>query len=299
MRALSYNNSKLNITEPFNGLFTQGMVCHETYKDEENNWISPEEITSINGEKFLKKDNTKKIIVGPSESMSKSKKNTIDPELIMNNYGADSVRLFILSDSPPEKDVQWSEQGIESSYKFLQKLWTLHLKIMENISQNHLTDTDNELNKYTNHFIKKITNNLNNFSYNVIIANLHEMHSSLTKKIKNNYKTETLKENYLKILTVIVPVIPHFANQCIQEITSDFNRINWPSFDEKILFEEKINYVVQINGKKRGILNLNRDIDEEKVFQEIIKDKNISKYISDKKINKKIFIPNKLINIIV
>jgi leucyl-tRNA synthetase len=231
--------------------------------------------------------------------MSKSKKNTIDPELIMNNYGADSVRLFILSDSPPEKDVQWSEQGIESSYKFLQKLWTLHLKIMENISQNHLTDTDNELNKYTNHFIKKITNNLNNFSYNVIIANLHEMHSSLTKKIKNNYKTKTLKENYLKILTVLIPVIPHFANQCIQEITLDFNKINWPSFDEKVLFEEKINYVVQINGKKRGILNLNRDIDEEKVFQEIIKDKNISKYISDKKINKKIFIPNKLINIIV
>jgi leucyl-tRNA synthetase len=299
MRALSYNNSKLNITEPFDGLFTQGMVCHETYKDEENNWVSPEEITSINGEKFLKKDNTKKIIVGPSESMSKSKKNTIDPELIMNDYGADSVRLFILSDSPPEKDVQWSEQGIESSYKFLQKLWTLHLKIMQNISQNHLDDTDDELKKYTNQFIKKITKNLNSFSYNVIIANLHEMHSSLTKKIKNNYKTETLKENYLKILTILIPIIPHFANQCIQEITLDFDKINWPSFDEKILFEEKINYVVQINGKKRGILNLNRDIDEEKVFQEIIKDKNISKYISDKKINKKIFIPNKLINIIV
>jgi leucyl-tRNA synthetase len=231
--------------------------------------------------------------------MSKSKKNTIDPELIINDYGADSVRLFILSDSPPEKDVQWSEQGIESSYKFLQKLWTLHLKVKENISQNHLTDSDDELNKYTNQFIKKITNNLNNFSYNVIIANLHEMHSSLIKKIKNTYKTETLKENYLKILTVMVPVVPHFANQCIKEINPDLRKINWPSFDDKILFEEKINFVVQINGKKRGILNVKRNFSEEKIFQKIINDKNISKYVADKKIKKKIFIPNKLINIIV
>jgi leucyl-tRNA synthetase len=108
MQALSYNN-KLDITEPFKGLFTQGMVCHETYKDENNNWISPDEIISIDGKKILKNDTTKEVKVGPSESMSKSKKNTIDPENIINNYGADSARLFILSDSPPEKDVQWSE----------------------------------------------------------------------------------------------------------------------------------------------------------------------------------------------
>ena len=104
------------------------MVCHETYKDENNNWLSPDEIEKING-KNLKKDNPKKVKVGPSESMSKSKKNVVDPEYIINNYGADSVRLFILSDSPPEKDVQWSEQGMVSSYKFIQKLWTLHNEI--------------------------------------------------------------------------------------------------------------------------------------------------------------------------
>ena len=110
MLALSYNNNKLRTKEPFYGLFTQGMVCHETYKDENNNWISPDEIVSINGKKILKKDNSKEITVGPSESMSKSKKNTIDPENIIENYGADSARLFILSDSPPEKDVQWSDK---------------------------------------------------------------------------------------------------------------------------------------------------------------------------------------------
>ncbi len=135
MRALSYGNSNFKIFEPFEGLFTQGMVCHETYKDSDNNWVSPEEIETIDGKKFLKKNPSKRITVGPSESMSKSKKNTIDPENIIRNYGADAARLFILSDSPPEKDVQWSEEGIISSYKFIQKLWNLNSKILSEDSK--------------------------------------------------------------------------------------------------------------------------------------------------------------------
>ena len=131
MRALDNKNKNFNIKEPFQSLFTQGMVCHETYKDENNNWLSPEEIEKIKMDKYcVKKDNPNKMVkVGPSESMSKSKKNVIDPEFIIKNYGADAVRLFILSDSPPEKDVQWSEQGMASSYKFIQKLWVLHNEI--------------------------------------------------------------------------------------------------------------------------------------------------------------------------
>ena len=140
MQALSFKNENFRITEPFKGLFTQGMVCHETYKDPENNWVSPDEIITVDGSKYLKKDTTKKIKVGASESMSKSKKNTIDPEKIIENYGADAVRFFILSDSPPEKDVQWSEEGIVSSYKFIQKLWNLNSKIVNEISKNHSQD---------------------------------------------------------------------------------------------------------------------------------------------------------------
>ena len=113
------------------------MVCHETYKDENNNWLSPDEIELTDGDKYYKKDDPENIVkVGPSESMSKSKKNVIDPENIMNNYGADAVRLFILSDSPPEKDVQWSEQGMNASYKFLQKLWTFIKKSKSKIQNN-------------------------------------------------------------------------------------------------------------------------------------------------------------------
>ena len=131
MRALDYKNENFDIKEPFHSLFTQGMVCHETYKDENDNWLSPEEVEKINDKFVEKKNNNKLVKIGPSESMSKSKKNVIDPEFIINNYGADAVRLFILSDSPPEKDVQWSEQGMVSSYKFIQKLWLVHCEIQK------------------------------------------------------------------------------------------------------------------------------------------------------------------------
>ena len=131
VRALGKNKKNFINLEPFDGLFTQGMVCHETYKDPNNNWLSPEEIETKDGKNyFLKNNKNIKVTVGPSESMSKSKKNTIDPQNIINNYGADAVRFFILSDSPPEKDVQWSEQGMNSAYKFIQKFWDLHSKII-------------------------------------------------------------------------------------------------------------------------------------------------------------------------
>ena len=151
MQALSHDNNGFNILEPFSGLFTQGMVCHETYKDPDNNWVSPDEIENIDGKKYLKKDKSKLISVGPSESMSKSKKNTIDPEQMIENYGADAVRFFILSDSPPEKDVQWSEQGMTASYKFVQKFWLLHQKIKDkiNISSDQKQNSDIELDKFT------------------------------------------------------------------------------------------------------------------------------------------------------
>jgi len=247
--------------------------------------------------KYLKDDTTKEIHVGPSESMSKSKKNTIDPENIINNYGADSARLFILSDSPPEKDVQWSEEGISASYKFIQKLWTLNEKIFEEINKDHSEDTNSELLVFTNKFIKKMTDNLNNFSYNIIIANLHEMYSFLVKNIDKGYKESTIKENYGKILTIIMPVIPHFSSECLKMI--NMKEPVWPDYDEKIIIEDKINFVIQINGKKRGLLQLNKDKSKDEVLEFVKKDLSLSKYLENKKINKVIFVPKKLINIII
>ena len=299
MRAITYENKKFNLKEPFEGLFTQGMVCHETYKDQNNNWLSPDEVISINEKKYLKSNPSKEVIVGPSESMSKSKKNTIDPENIIELYGADSVRLFILSDSPPEKDVQWSDQGILASYKFIQKFWVLHLSIIDEIKKNNQIELDNELEKFTNKIIKKITDNLNNFSYNVLVANLHEIYSFLKKEIVKDIKKETLLRNYKKILIVINPIIPHITNEALEMLNISEHEKLWPTFDEKIIIENTLPIVIQINGKKRGLVEINRDSSENDIMNKIIEDKNIKKYFESKKIIKKIFVPNKLVNIIV
>ena len=206
--------------------------------------------------------------------------------------------MFILSDSPPEKDVQWSEEGIISSFKFLQKLWSLHLKISVEIDKKHTTDSGENLLKFTHKFIKKITNNLNNFSYNVIIANLHEMYTFFSKEIEKEYTKETLEENYKKILISILPIIPHFSNECLGLLGAK-ESTKWPIYDESIIEENFVNIVVQINGKKRGLVKTKKNIEENEILEIIKKENNIMKYLNNLEIKKKIYIPNKLINIII
>jgi len=296
MQALSYQNNSLDIKEPFSGLFTQGMVCHETYKDKNNNWISPDEIINKDGKKYLK-DTEEPVKVGPSESMSKSKKNTIDPEKIIKDYGADSVRLFILSDSPPEKDVQWSDEGIISSYKFIQKLWSLNQKIINEINSNHPPNEDDQLEKITNKFIKEVTYNIENFSYNKIIANFHEVYSALNKIILTKIEKQKLVENYNKILIAISPVLPHFSSECI-ELLNIKSKMFWPKINNEILIENNIKFIVQFNGKTRKIIVLKKDTSEDVLLSKIKEDNKLNEYLADKEIKRKIFIPNKLINII-
>ena len=299
MKALGYKNVDFKFNEPFHGLFTQGMVCHETYKDQNNNWLSPDDVELI-GDKFQKKnDPSNKVKVGPSESMSKSKKNVIDPENIINSYGADAVRLFILSDSPPAKDVQWSEQGMVASYKFLQKLWTLHGKIKKKLEiKEKYNDENNNLEKFTNQMISRITNNLENFNYNVIIANIYETYNFLNKEIEKKIDINNLKTNYIKLLILFSPAVPHYTSECLEEINGN-NTISWPEANSDLLVEDKIDYVIQINGKKRAILNENRDIDQESLLTKIKNNKISQKYLKDKSINKIIFVKNRLINLLI
>jgi leucyl-tRNA synthetase len=202
-----------------------------------------------------------------------------------------------LSDSPPEKDVQWSEEGISASYKFIQKLWNLNKIIFEEIEKNHSIDINDEIKIFTNKFIKKISDNLNNFSYNIIIANLHEMYSYMVKNIDRGYKQDTIKENYRKILTIIMPVIPHFSSECLEMIGQ--RNHSWPDYDQKIIIEDKINFVIQINGKKRGLIYLDNNKSKEELIEIVKKETNLNKYLKDKKILKIIFVPKKLINIII
>ena len=299
MNALSFENENLNLIEPFKGLFTQGMVCHETYKDNDNNWISPDEIVTINGEKYLKTNKKQKIKVGPSESMSKSKKNTVDPESIIENFGADSARLFIISDSPPEKDVQWSTEGIEASYKFIRKLWSLHNKILNTIKSNKKNDLNNDLEKLTDKFVNNVEKNLENFRYNKIVANFHEVYAQLSKENLDNYSAKNLEKNYQKILITMMPIIPHFTNQCLK-LLNYTKEAKWPDINTENLIQENTKYVIQINGKTRQIIEEKNNLSKEDLIILIKKNQKISKQIKkDSDIKKIIFIPNRLINIII
>ena len=196
------------------------------------------------------------------------------------------MRLFILSDSPPEKDVQWSDQGMVSSFKFIQKLWILNQKILDEIQKKHLNDVDSEFEKVTNIFIKNVTDNLSKFTYNKIIANFYEIYSSLSKLIKKKYSQKTIIQNYKKILICMMPVIPHFSNESI-ELLKDEREIKWPKIDEKFLIEENINFVVQINGKKRGLLKVDRDISEDDIVKLVRENNEINKYIKNQELKKR------------
>ena len=298
MRAISLNNNQIKIKEPFKGLFTQGMVCHETYKDEKNNWLSPDEVTSEDGKNFfIKNQPNKKVKVGPSESMSKSKRNTIDPENMINNYGADAVRFFILSDSPPEKDVQWSESGMISSYKFIQKFWILCEQILDLI-KNDSTEKSDEIEIFTNQSINKINFSLEKFRYNVIIAICHEIYTFWKKILDKKKNFKNLKNNFEKILLIMMPILPHITNECLDKLNFK-DEFTWPKVDQKYIKKEKNEIVIQINGKKRNLISVESNITEKQLLIEIDKSKLIEKYVKNKEVKKVIYVKNRLVNYII
>ena len=210
-RAISLD-TEFVVTEPFTGLFTQGMVCHKTFKTEDGQWVYPEDVVEENNQTF-EKNTKKRVIIGPSESMSKSKKNVIDPQSVIEMYGADAVRWFVLSDSPPERDIQWSDEGISGSYKFVQKVWNISEKINSIQEKKELVhEVQNDLDKLINKLIKDITYNIEHFHFNVAVAKFYEFINALSKILSDN---EIDKEEYQSIfkqfLILIYPFLPHLA----------------------------------------------------------------------------------------
>ena len=222
---------------------------------------------------------------------------------MIKNYGADAVRLFILSDSPPEKDVQWSEQGMIASHKFILKFWLLHQKIVlkfkekETKKEIHMDDV-NVVSIYTNNLINKISKNLDNFNYNVIIANLYETYNFFSKIIDKATDLNKLKLNYIKILKVFYPIIPHLISECLNSFNED-KKLFWPKLENKYLIEDNVNIVIQINGKKRGLFLMKKGCKEEEIIKKSLSDLKLKKYLDGKKIYKKIFVKDKLINLII
>ena len=288
-------NKNLNLSEPFKNLFTQGMVCHKSFKDEKGNWLYPDEVEKIDTKTFVKKSDKTRVIVGPPESMSKSKKNTIDPEDMINLYGADAVRWFILSDSPPEKDVQWSNVGVSSSNKFLQKIWNLNISIF-NRKKNDMNKNDEEkFIKETDNYVSKIDIAINNFRFNVAIAHFYELYNYFRDKIDSKIGNKVLKESVIKFMKLMIPFTPHLAYECLELLKCDtFNK--WPDVNKNLQLEVK--FAVQINGKTRDIIAIKKDTLENEI-NDIIKDNfKIKKYFENKKVIKTIFVKNKIINYI-
>ncbi|MDA7715596.1 leucine--tRNA ligase, partial [Pelagibacteraceae bacterium] len=252
-KSLNSFNSKINISEPFKNLFTQGMVCHETYKDENGNWFYPEEIEKISKDLVITKSGKRKVIVGASESMSKSKKNTVDPEIMIKQYGADAVRWFVLSDSPPEKDVQWSDAGVISSNKFLQKIWSLNNRVIEKKESNINKKIDDKFNLEIDNLASKINRSIEEFKFNVSIAHFYEIYKIFHKNIDLEISNESLIKNITKTMKLMTPFAPHLSRECLEKLkckTPD----KWPEIKNDDF--DEIKFAIQVNGKTRDIITI-------------------------------------------
>ena len=299
MRAIKLCNNKIKVKEPFKGLFTQGMVCHETYKDQSGKWLSPDQIKKTK-DGFISKNDGLKVKVGPSEAMSKSKKNIVDPESMIKLFGADAVRWFILSDSPPERDVQWSTEGVSAAHKFVQRIWNLNNKILD--KKNEKSDFNDEkrfLSKF-NAYLFKISDLIENFHLNVAIAKIYEMTNLLEDSLTKKLSSKILLESQIQFIKIMMPFSPHLSCECLSRLEGNdfYEKIQWPKGDKSLLKDQEITLVVQINGKKRGLITAKKDLPEKDALIEAKKIENIKKNLKDKKIVKNIFVKNKIINFI-
>ncbi len=295
------------INEPFKSLFTQGMVCHNTYKNENGNWVFPNDVEKRSNQ-FFQKSSGKAVIQGPIESMSKSKKNVIDPETIIETYGADAARWFMLSDSPPEKDINWSDSGIRGSWKICQKIWNLvnENKNCLNFDKSTVNDIKYskeafELLSLVNQNLESITRGIEKFQMNVAIAKIYEIVNALSRFNIENKNDEIAVGKSLQILVrTIEPMIPHLAEECWSLINKNKSIIYepWPLADRVFLEQENVTIVVQINGKRRGEVHVKKGTQEKEVFEELKKIKNINDALSNKNILKSIYVPDRIINIV-
>ncbi len=294
-KGISKCNKNFNVTEPFKNLFTQGMVCHESYKDLKGNWLYPDEVEKIDS-KTIKKTDKSEVKVGPPESMSKSKKNTVDPEIMINQYGADAVRWFILSDSPPEKDVQWTDKGVASANKFLQKIWNLNFLILNRKDKDVNEETQKKFIFKIQSFTKKIDNSINDFKFNVSIALFYEVYNYFRDSVETNISNKILSENLNTFMKLMIPFTPHLAYECLE--ANKCKSINeWPKIEKDI--SEEVKLAVQINGKTRDIILIEKNLPQTDINQKILDTSKANKYLIKSKIIKTIFVKNKIINYII
>ncbi|WP_375333684.1 leucine--tRNA ligase [Candidatus Tisiphia endosymbiont of Xenochironomus xenolabis] len=300
----------LSIREPFNNLLTQGMVLHATYKDANNNWLYPDEVIK-QSDKWINKNTGEEVVQGRIEKMSKSKKNLVDLESILTNHSADAIRLFVLSDSPPEKDFEWSANGLEGCSRFISKLENMAEILINSEITEGSSNKSNKLTKLTHYTIKHVTEELKDFKLNKAIARMRELFNALSDEVSkgregnvnivNSSIDYSVKERFRVLIMLLNPFIPHITEEIWQKLGSKerLYQTSWPSFDESLLELESYTMAIQVNGKLRAtqeFANVTSNIEIQNMVMQLPE---IQKHLSGKEPKKIIIIPSKIVNIVV
>ena len=298
----------LGIDEPFTKLLTQGMVCKETMRCPEHGYLFPQE---VRGGKCRYCES--EVSLGKTEKMSKSLKNVVDPDYLINEYGADTVRAFCLFAAPPEKDLEWNDQGVEGAYRFLSRTWRIVMDYSDDIGdvasfagREELTGELKALRRKTHQTIKKVTGDIEErFHFNTAISAVMELVNALGQfprpAREDILALSVVRETLESIILLLAPIVPHITEELWGELGHQGNLANapWPSYDPVAASEEEITIVIQVNGKVRGRIVVPADEEGERIIRMALSDEKTGKFIEGKKILKEIYVPNKLVNIVI
>jgi leucyl-tRNA synthetase len=302
----------LDLKEPFKGLFTQGMVTHETYKSEDGKWLSPAEITfaESDGKRTAAHAETgAPVMIGSIEKMSKSKKNTVDPTDIIETYGADTARWFMLSDSPPERDVIWTEEGVQGSWRFVQRVWRLIQEIAEGTGPRgerpQITGKAEDLRRATHKTLAAVTKDLEGLGFNRAVARIYEYVNQIGKAVNDDVNTPDMayavREAAEYLTQMMAPMMPHLAEECWIKLglTGLISEATWPEIDDSLLVDDTVTLPVQINGKKRGELTIARDASKEAIEAATLELDFVQRVLEGRAPRKIIVVPQRIVNVVV
>ncbi len=282
---------KIGITEPFKGLFTQGMVTHETYKSAEGQWLEPGAVEK-RGEGLVEIENGAPVELGRTEKMSKSKKNVVDPDSILDRYGADAVRWFMLSDSPPERDLAWSMTGIEGASRFVQRLWRIAL-----LAGQPGEGADKSLTRQLHKAIDGITHDIDRLQFNKAVARAYELSNAIEKAKPTAARAEAAKT----LLRLVSPMVPHVAEEAWALLGESglIADAAWPVADPALLVDAEVTYAVQVNGKLRETVMLAKGLDKAEVETVVMALPRVANLLAGAAPKKVIVVPDRLVNIVV
>ena len=290
----------LDVKEPFAGLLTQGMVCHATYRDEGGKWILPEDVKHSDDDDTLTGPGGFAVVKGRSVKMSKSKKNVVDPEQIIATYGADTARLFMLSDSPPDRDLDWTESGIDGAWRYVKRLWRLTVLLNNPDSPRIIKDDHPELEGLIHQTIDGVSNDLDKFHFNKAVARIREL-TNLIEKLQAHISDAQLRRALQVVCILINPMMPHLAEEIWSVLGSNGMATEqpWPIADPRHLISDTVTVAVQVNGKLRGTLELPKDCDQETVKQEALNIDSVSAAMNGQTPRKVIVVPNRIVNVVI